>query len=115
MFSSVPLGSHGKATHHRLSGQLHPRLVSHLYVAMGTVLLVTSPSLPPANKQLEPREVVLKRLVPRVYERDVGCDWLQESKEFSCQLQSQSRVCETGGLLFYVCLSVCWWEIAPLT
>lgn len=35
------LRSHSDATHRRLSRQLHRRLVSHLYVAMGTALLVT--------------------------------------------------------------------------
>ncbi len=46
MCSSFSLRSHSDATHCRLSRQLHHRLVSHLYVAMGTALLVTPPSFP---------------------------------------------------------------------
>lgn len=46
MCSSLSLSSHSDDTHCRLSWQLHHRLVSHLYVAMGTALLVTPPSFP---------------------------------------------------------------------
>lgn len=50
------LGSYSKATHCRLSEQLHRRLVSHLYVTMGTVLLVTPLSFtPPTPPQTEKR------------------------------------------------------------
>lgn len=59
--SPFSLVSRSKATHCRLSGQLHPWLVSHLHVAMGTVLVVTyQPLLPPSHQQsserLPPRE-----------------------------------------------------------